>query len=55
MDFSVFDTKKMKEYEAKAKEQWGNTAQYEQYEEKTSSMSDDEKKQRQQEIYDDIR
>lgn len=33
----------MKEYEAKAKEQWGNTAQYEQYEEKTSSMSDDEK------------
>ncbi|MFR2154638.1 MAG: MerR family transcriptional regulator [[Eubacterium] siraeum] len=43
MDFSVFDTKKMKEYEAKAKEQWGNTAQYEQYEEKTSSMSDDEK------------
>ena len=34
MDFSVFDTKKMKEYEAKAKEQWGNTAQYEQYEEK---------------------
>ena len=43
MDFSVFDTKKMKEYEAKAKEQWGKTAQYEQYEEKTSSMSDDEK------------
>lgn len=43
MDFSVFDTKKMKEYEAKAKEQWENTAQYEQYKEKTGSLSDDEK------------
>lgn len=44
----------MKEYEAKAKGQWGNTAQYEQYEEKRA-VCPMMKKQRQQEIYDDIR
>ena len=32
MDFKVFDTTKMDEYARKAKEQWGQTPEYKEYE-----------------------
>lgn len=35
MDFTVFDTKKIDEYAKRAKEQWGQTPEYREYEEKT--------------------
>jgi hypothetical protein len=39
MDFSAFDTKKMDEYAAKAKEAWGNTPAYREFEQKTKGQS----------------
>lgn len=45
MDFHVFDTKKMDEYTRKAKEQWGQTAEYKEYEEKTGKKSPETQKQ----------
>ena len=39
MDFSAFDTKKMDEYAAKAKEAWGDTPAYQEYELKTKGRS----------------
>lgn len=39
MDFSVFDTSKLDEYAKKAKEQWGNTKEFEEYEKKSASWS----------------
>jgi DNA-binding transcriptional MerR regulator len=33
MDFSVFDKKKIDEYAARAKEQWGNSPEYQEFEE----------------------
>lgn len=45
MDFNVFDTTKMDEYTRKAKEQWGQTAEYKEYEEKTGKQSVEAKKQ----------
>lgn len=39
MDFNVFDKSKMDEYTKKAKEQWGQTAEYREYEEKASKQS----------------
>ena len=39
MDFSAFDTKKMDEYAAKAKETWGETPAYQEYEQKTRGKS----------------
>ena len=44
MDFNVFDTAKMDEYAKKAKEQWGQTAQYREYEEKIKQQSLDTQK-----------
>ncbi len=44
MDFNVFDTTKMDEYAARAKQQWGNTQEYKEYEEKTSNQSSDTQK-----------
>ena len=45
MDFSAFDTSKIKEYSKKAKEQWGDTAEYKEYEERKAKRSKaDEKK-----------
>lgn len=40
MDFTVFDTKKMDEYAKRAKEQWGETSAYHEYEEKAKNMTD---------------
>ena len=39
MDFSAFDTKKMDEYAAKAKETWGETPAYQEFEQKTRGKS----------------
>ena len=42
MDFSVFDTHKIDEYAKQAKEQWGKTAAYREYEQKTAGRSKEE-------------
>ena len=42
MDFSAFDTKKMDEYAAKAKEAWGDTPAWQEYEQKAGGKSDAE-------------
>lgn len=42
MDFSVFDTKKIDEYAKQAKEQWGNTAEYTEFEQKAQNRSKEE-------------
>ena len=39
MDFSAFDTKKMDEYAAQAKANWGKTAEYKEFEEKQKKRS----------------
>ena len=39
MDFKAFDTKKIDEYAARAKESWGGTTQYTEYEKKTSGRT----------------
>ncbi len=44
MDFKVFKTEKIDEYARKAKEQWGDTSQYKEYEEKNSKISKEESK-----------
>ena len=45
MDFTAFDTSKLEEYTRKAKEQWGDSKAFAEYEQKSSSRStDDEKK-----------
>lgn len=42
MDFNVFDTKKIDEYSKKAKEQWGRTEAYQEFEQKNSEKSSEE-------------
>lgn len=44
MDFKVFDKTKMDEYAQKAKEQWGQTAAYKEYEEKAKGVTDAQQK-----------
>ena len=44
MDFTVFDTTKMDAYEKQAKEQWGHTLEYKEYEERTNNQSSDTQK-----------
>ena len=39
MDFNVFDTKKIEEYSARAKQEWGGTKEYAEYAEKSSRRS----------------
>ena len=39
MDFSAFDTSKIDEYAQKAKEQWGSTPEYREYEKKAAGRS----------------
>lgn len=39
MDFSAFDTRKIDEYAQKAKETWGRTAEYREFEEKQTGRS----------------
>lgn len=42
MDFSAFDKSKLDEYARKAKEQWGGTAEYKEYEGKAAKRSKEE-------------
>lgn len=42
MDFTVFDTSKIEEYSKRAKEQWGNSDAYKEYEEKSKNYSKDD-------------
>ena len=45
MDFTAFDQSRLKEYAKQAKEQWGDTAAYKEYEEKARTRTDaDEEK-----------
>lgn len=44
MDFTAFDTGKLEEYAQKAKEQWGDSKEYAEYEAKASSRSMDDEK-----------
>lgn len=41
MDFSAFDTKKIDEYSKRAKEQWGKTDAYKEFEEKSKGWTED--------------
>ena len=43
MDFNVFDTKKIEEYSARAKQEWGGTNEYAEYAEKSSGRTVQEK------------
>lgn len=40
MDFTVFDTKKIDEYSKRAKEQWGKTSAYKEFEEKSKNWTE---------------
>ena len=42
LDFSAFDKTKLKEYEAEAKEKWGKTSAFKEFESKNEGRSDDE-------------
>ena len=44
MDFSAFDTSKIDEYTRRAKEQWGNTSEYKESEEKAKGRTKEEEK-----------
>ena len=44
MDFSAFDTSKIEEYVRRAKEQWGNTAEFKESEEKAKGRTKEEEK-----------
>lgn len=39
MDFSAFDNSKIEEYEKRAREQWGSTAAYKEYEQKANNRT----------------
>ena len=41
MDLKVFDMTRIEEYAKKAKEQWGQTSEYKEYEEKANNQSSD--------------
>lgn len=42
MDFTVFDTNKIDEYAKRAKEQWGKTDAYKEFEEKNKDLTDED-------------
>ena len=44
MDFKVFDKSKMDEYAKKAKEQWGDTEAYKEFEQKSKDRSESDRK-----------
>ncbi len=50
MDFKAFDTAKLDEYKKRAKEQWGNTAEYKEFEEKSGKRTDSENERLMREI-----
>ena len=44
MDFTVFDTQRIDEYAKQAKEQWGKTAEYKEFEQKAAGRSKEEER-----------
>lgn len=42
MDFTAFDTRKIDEYAKRAKEQWGKTPEYKEFEEKSKNRTEDD-------------
>ncbi len=54
MDFQAFDTSKMDAYAKQAKESWGNTKAYKEFEQKDKNRSVDDKKKMGKEIMDII-
>ena len=44
MDFTAFDTTRIDAYAARAKAQWGETAAYKEYEEKTAELNEDQQR-----------
>jgi len=44
MDFTAFDTSKLEEYTRKAKEQWGDSKAFSEYEQKSASRSKEDEK-----------
>lgn len=44
MDFTAFDTSRLEEYTRKAKQQWGDSKVFSEYEQKSSSRSKDDEK-----------
>ncbi len=44
MDFTAFDKKKIEDYSKRAKEQWGQTAAYKEYENKSQDMTETQQK-----------
>ena len=44
MDFTAFDTSKLEEYTRKAKEQWGDSTAFSEYEQKSASRSKEDEK-----------
>lgn len=50
MDFTVFDTKKIDEYSKRAKEQWGQSDAFKEFEQKSKDWTDDD----QQDIINDF-
>lgn len=43
MDFTAFDSSKLEVYSRKAKEQWGQTAAYKEYEEKSKNWTKEDR------------
>ena len=46
MDFTAFDTQKIKKYTEQAKKEWGETPEYKEFEEKTAHKTEKEVKDR---------
>lgn len=44
MDFKAFDSTKLEEYAARAKKEWGSSAQFEEFEKKNGNATEEEKK-----------
>ena len=44
MDFTAFDTRKLDEYSKRAREQWGKTKEYKEFEEKAKNWTDHDQK-----------
>lgn len=44
MDFTVFDTKKIEEYAKRAREQWGQSEEYKEFEQKSEGRTTEDEK-----------
>lgn len=54
LNFSAFDTKKIDEYAAAAKEKWGNTSQYKEYMEKAKKYKEEHLQEEDQKLYEEF-